>query len=160
MARAQYEPRLGDTVEDAQRQAIGRIMGFVGPYVQVRPIDGGREWDALRDSLQPVPLTALLSAGVAAANARSRSESSIVNQPIPVPFGLTRMRPFPDAAVLVPATVVLDLTTQTGRWLGPDGLDIPALDRHKRSETSKETKTRTSLDGTPDEGMDQQGDSD
>ncbi|MET9558728.1 putative ATP-grasp-modified RiPP [Streptomyces tauricus] len=103
VAGVQYEPCVGDTVEDAWRL--------------------------------PVPLT-------------------------DVPFGLTRMRPFPGAAVLVPATVVLDRKTQTARWLGPDGSDIPVMDRHKRSETSKETKTRTSLDGTSDEGGDQQGDSD
>ncbi|MEV2193516.1 putative ATP-grasp-modified RiPP [Streptomyces phaeochromogenes] len=83
-----------------------------------------------------------------------------MTEPSAVPFGLSRMRPFPDAVVLDPATVVLDPETQTGRWLGPDGLDIPELDRHKRSETSKETRTKTSLDGSPDEGGDQQGDSD
>ncbi|MFS8200612.1 putative ATP-grasp-modified RiPP [Streptomyces sp. CWNU-52B] len=203
---AQYKPGLGDTVEDTQRQAIGRVMGFVGPYVQVRPVDGGREWDALPDRLRPVPLTKMLSVGVAAANARSlggataavnapfpldtmpmrattalllakdsekelrragptttksdKNEEDLVSKQVTVPFGLTRMRPFPDGAVLAPALVVLDPKTQIGRWLGPDGLDIPELDRHKRSETSKETKTKTSLDGNPDERGDQQGDSD
>lgn len=76
------------------------------------------------------------------------------------PWGLTRMKPFPAAAVLTGATVVLDADRQVGRWIGPDGLDVPELDRHKRSETCKETKTKTSLDGTTDEGSDQSGDSD
>lgn len=76
------------------------------------------------------------------------------------PWGLTRMKPFPAAAVLTAATVVLDADRQVGRWVGPDGLDVPELDRHKRSETCKETKTRTSLDGATGEGSDQQGDSD
>lgn len=88
------------------------------------------------------------------------SEEDLMIESTVVPFGLTRMRPFPDSVVLTPATVVLDPESQTGRWLGPDGLDIPASERHKRSETSKETKTKTSLDGNPDEGGDQQGDSD
>ncbi|MGW0824076.1 putative ATP-grasp-modified RiPP [Streptomyces sp. NPDC002845] len=88
------------------------------------------------------------------------NEEDLVSEPTAVPFGLTRMRPFPDAVVLGPATVELDPETQTGRWVGPDGVGIPELDRHKRSETSKETKARTSLDGNPDEGEDQQGDSD
>ena len=88
------------------------------------------------------------------------NEENLVPEPSAAPFGLTRMRPFHAAVVLGPATVVLDPKTQTGRWLGPDGLGIPALDRHKRSETSKETRTKTSLDGSPDEGGDQQGDSD
>jgi putative ATP-grasp target RiPP len=77
-----------------------------------------------------------------------------------VPWGVTRMRPYPDTAVLPAAEVVLDPATQTGRWIGPDGLGIPLTARHKKSETSKETKTKTSLDGTQDEGSDQEGDTD
>ena len=77
-----------------------------------------------------------------------------------IPWGVTRMRPYPAAVVLPAATVVLDPTTQTGRWIGPDGLDIPVMDKHKKSETSNETKMKTSLDGEPDEGSDQEGDSD
>jgi len=88
------------------------------------------------------------------------NEENLVTESTTVPFGLSRMRPFPYAVVLGSATVVLDPKTQTGRWLGQDGLDITELDRHKRSETSKETKTKTSLDGSADEGGDQQGDSD
>ncbi|WP_055548904.1 putative ATP-grasp-modified RiPP [Streptomyces kanamyceticus] len=70
------------------------------------------------------------------------------------------MRPYPDTVVLPAADVVLDPETQTGRWVGPDGLDVPVLDRHKRSETNKETTTKTSLDGETDEGSDQEGDTD
>ncbi|SHI25287.1 putative ATP-grasp-modified RiPP [Streptomyces sp. 3214.6] len=76
------------------------------------------------------------------------------------PWGLSRMKPFPASAVLSAATVVLDPESQTGRWVGPDGLSVPCMDRHKRSETSKETATKTSLDGNTDQGSDQQGDSD
>lgn len=77
-----------------------------------------------------------------------------------VPWGVTRMRPYPDTVVLPAADVTLDPTTQIGRWVDPDGLDIPGMDRHKRSETSKETSTKTSLDGNTDQGSDQSGDSD
>ncbi|MFE4828881.1 putative ATP-grasp-modified RiPP [Streptomyces sp. NPDC056672] len=76
------------------------------------------------------------------------------------PWGLTRMRPFPPGSRISHAVVVLDTETQTGRWLDTEGNPVPVLDRHKRSETSKETKPRTSLDGTPDEGSDQSGDTD
>ncbi|WP_328285708.1 putative ATP-grasp-modified RiPP [Streptomyces sp. GQFP] len=76
------------------------------------------------------------------------------------PWGLTRMRPFPETAVAAAATVELDPESQTGRWIGADGLALPSLERHKRSETSSETKTKTSADGNIDEGSDQQGDSD
>ncbi|GGV57008.1 hypothetical protein GCM10010245_90030 [Streptomyces spectabilis] len=76
------------------------------------------------------------------------------------PWGVKRMRPFPDAVVLPAARVVLDPVTQTGRWVDEDGVAVPVLGRHKRSETSKETKAKTSLDGNPDEGTDQEGDTD
>jgi hypothetical protein len=69
-----YQPKLGDLVEDTSARRIGRVMGFVGPYVQLRPIDGGREWDTRPGNLHPTTLTKALSAGVAAANARSRGE--------------------------------------------------------------------------------------
>lgn len=78
----------------------------------------------------------------------------------PRPWGLTRMRPFPETAVAATATVELDPESQTGRWIGPDGLKLPSLERHKRSETSSETTTKTSADGNIDEGSDQQGDTD
>ncbi|MFF7655037.1 putative ATP-grasp-modified RiPP [Streptomyces sp. NPDC007983] len=77
-----------------------------------------------------------------------------------VPWGLTRMRPYPEAAVCPAAQVVLDPGTQTGRWIGSDGLGVPFRGKHKRSETSKETQTKTSLDGNPDQGSDQEGDTD
>ncbi|MFI9340294.1 putative ATP-grasp-modified RiPP [Streptomyces sp. NPDC052773] len=76
------------------------------------------------------------------------------------PWGIGRMRPFPATAFLPAVRAVLDAGTQTALWVGPDGVPAPGLDRHKRSETSKETATRTSLDGTPDQGSDQQGDND
>jgi putative ATP-grasp target RiPP len=76
------------------------------------------------------------------------------------PWGLSRMRPFPESAVVPAGRVELDAWTQTGRWVGEDGAAVPVLDRHKRSETSKETSTRTSLDGNSDAGSDQEGDSD
>ncbi|MBX9392830.1 hypothetical protein K4749_04315 [Streptomyces sp. TRM72054] len=50
------------------------MMGFEGPYVQLRPVGGGREWDAKPENLKPVTVSEGLSAAVAAANARSRGE--------------------------------------------------------------------------------------
>ncbi|MFR9722445.1 putative ATP-grasp-modified RiPP [Streptomyces sp. MS19] len=70
------------------------------------------------------------------------------------------MRPFPEAVVLPSVEVILDPATQTGRWIAPDGGDLPLTGKHKRSETSKETATKTSPDGTPDQGTDQEGDTD
>lgn len=65
---------LGDTVEDTGSMKIGKVMGFEGPYVQLRPIGGGREWDCVLGKLRRLSLAEALSAGVAAANARSRGE--------------------------------------------------------------------------------------
>ncbi|MFJ6657671.1 putative ATP-grasp-modified RiPP [Streptomyces sp. NPDC091377] len=77
------------------------------------------------------------------------------------PYGLTRMKPFPGStATEEAATAVLDPDTQTAIWTGTDAHGLPTLDRHKRSQTVKETRTQTSLDSTPDEGSDQQGEQD
>jgi hypothetical protein len=48
-------------------------MGHEGPYFQLRPVGGGREWDA-SGPLRPPTDAERLSAGVAMANARSRGE--------------------------------------------------------------------------------------
>ncbi|MFE6287689.1 hypothetical protein [Streptomyces sp. NPDC057877] len=68
------EPRIGDTVRDTDTGKIGQVMGFQGPYIQLRPIGGGVEWDAYPANLRPVSPSEALSAGVSAANARSRGQ--------------------------------------------------------------------------------------
>jgi hypothetical protein len=47
-------------------------MGHEGPYLQVRPFGGGREWDAEPDHLRILSQDELLRVLVAEANARSR----------------------------------------------------------------------------------------
>ncbi|MFZ3570615.1 hypothetical protein ACOKM5_27165 [Streptomyces sp. BH097] len=37
---------VGALVVDEDTQRVGRVMGREGPYVQLRPPGGGREWDA------------------------------------------------------------------------------------------------------------------
>lgn len=69
-----YRPNLGDAVEDTEPGRIGRVMGFEGPYVQLRPVGGGREWDARPENLRPVTDAQALRSAVAVANARSRGE--------------------------------------------------------------------------------------
>ncbi|MBP5876750.1 hypothetical protein F3K37_20305 [Streptomyces sp. LBUM 1477] len=66
--------RLGALFEDTKAGRIGKVMGFVGPYVQMRPIGGGREWDTRPGRLRPVTVSEALRVGAAAANARSRGE--------------------------------------------------------------------------------------
>ncbi|GEC06580.1 hypothetical protein SSP24_42350 [Streptomyces spinoverrucosus] len=69
-----YKPLLHETVEETVTRKVGKVMGFEGPYVQLRPVGGGREWDAKPENLKPVTVSEGLSAAVAAANARSRGE--------------------------------------------------------------------------------------
>ncbi|WTR12336.1 hypothetical protein OHA44_04980 [Streptomyces sp. NBC_00144] len=53
---------------------VGIVMGHEGPYLQLRPLGGGREWDADPARVRPVGPAELLQARVTEANARSRSE--------------------------------------------------------------------------------------
>lgn len=65
-------PAVGEAVHDTVRDRVGRVMGHVGPYIQLRPLAGGLEWDAHPDHLRLLTPAELLSALVADANARSR----------------------------------------------------------------------------------------
>jgi len=73
---ATYTPQLGDTVEDTRRKRVGKVMGFEGPYVQLRPIGGGIEWDAGSDELRPLTLTEALSATMHATTALVLDENA------------------------------------------------------------------------------------
>ncbi|GAA2648425.1 hypothetical protein [Streptomyces vastus] len=68
-----YTPEIGDFVWDEATGKVGRVMDRVGPYWQLKPPGGGREWDAC-GPLRPATAAERLSAGVALANARSRGE--------------------------------------------------------------------------------------
>ncbi|GGL87836.1 hypothetical protein GCM10010129_34590 [Streptomyces fumigatiscleroticus] len=70
-------PPPGAAVRDTASGRIGIVMGHEGPYLQLRPLDGGREWDADPDSVRPVGPAELMHARVAAANARSRADLGI-----------------------------------------------------------------------------------
>ncbi|WP_019074463.1 hypothetical protein [Streptomyces hokutonensis] len=70
---SEFTPEVGDLVFDVATCRVGRVMGHEGPYWQLRPTGGGREWDT-SGPLRPPTDTERLSAGVALANARSRGE--------------------------------------------------------------------------------------
>ncbi|QFQ96915.1 hypothetical protein F9278_12580 [Streptomyces phaeolivaceus] len=70
-----YAPRVGDLVWDGATRRVGEVKGIEGPYWQLRPVGGGREWDA-SGPLRPATADERLSAGVALANARSRGAAS------------------------------------------------------------------------------------
>lgn len=68
-----YTPEIGDLVWDEATRKVGQVMDGVGPYWQLKPPGGGREWDA-QGPLRPATAAEKLSCDVAMANARSRGE--------------------------------------------------------------------------------------
>ncbi|WP_299536577.1 hypothetical protein [uncultured Streptomyces sp.] len=66
-------PRLGAVVVDAGVQGrIGEFRGVSGPYWSLRPLGGGREWEAEPAIVRPATPEERMRAGVARDNARSR----------------------------------------------------------------------------------------
>ncbi|WP_329024164.1 hypothetical protein [Streptomyces sp. NBC_00690] len=63
---------IGQTVRDLQRDRVGVVMARLGPYLQLRPLGGGRAWDADPVHLQRLNDLEELSARIAEINARSR----------------------------------------------------------------------------------------
>ncbi|GGJ57253.1 DUF7848 domain-containing protein [Streptomyces brasiliensis] len=57
-----YDPRTGK---------VGEFRGKAGPYVMLRPVGGGREWEADPGLIRPATQEERVAAGVRAANARS-----------------------------------------------------------------------------------------
>ncbi|MEK8173027.1 hypothetical protein NKH77_40540 [Streptomyces sp. M19] len=50
---------------------VGEVMGYIGTRVCLRPLGGGREWEAAPDRLEPVPPEEVLRLKVQVANDRS-----------------------------------------------------------------------------------------
>jgi hypothetical protein len=65
-------PSTGSFAVDTRTNRIGQVMGCEGPYVQLRPPTGGREWDVPLDALRPARTAEELSARVGELNKQSR----------------------------------------------------------------------------------------
>ncbi|WP_439940039.1 hypothetical protein [Streptomyces sp. BBFR115] len=63
-------PALRAVMVDSRTGRIGRVMGNEGPYVQLRPLNGGREWDVPPDQLRAPTPAEEMSVKVAVANGR------------------------------------------------------------------------------------------
>jgi hypothetical protein len=63
-------PDAGALVVDRRSGKVSVVMGHVGPYVQLRPPCGGREWDVPPEDVRSPTPTEELSAKVAVANRR------------------------------------------------------------------------------------------
>ncbi|MFD7991911.1 hypothetical protein [Streptomyces mexicanus] len=67
-------PPVGSYALDVRTGRVGVVMGREGPYVQLRPLGGGREWDCAPEQVRAATPAERLSAATAYANARSRGE--------------------------------------------------------------------------------------
>ncbi|WP_240659811.1 hypothetical protein [Streptomyces sp. WAC 01529] len=47
----QTRPGIGELAKDNAKGRVGVVMGKVGGRVQIRPIGGGTEWDAMPDNV-------------------------------------------------------------------------------------------------------------
>ncbi|WP_353479686.1 hypothetical protein [Streptomyces sp. ALI-76-A] len=83
----------GTLVYDPQTRKVGEYQDRTGPYVILRPVGGGREWQADPARVRAATREERLSAGVRAANDRSREgratppppAAEADRPPVPVP---------------------------------------------------------------------------
>ncbi|MFE7836404.1 hypothetical protein ACFU53_10200 [Streptomyces sp. NPDC057474] len=68
------EPPVGTYAVDTRTGMVGLVMGHEGPYIQLRPVGGGREWDCAPETVRAATTTERLRAATAYENARSRGE--------------------------------------------------------------------------------------
>ncbi|MGW2366574.1 hypothetical protein ACWCZ5_13460 [Streptomyces sp. NPDC001667] len=68
----QPPPETGTFVIDTRTDRVGQVMGSEGPYIQLRPPHGGKEWEARPDAVRAVTRSELLSAKVRQVNAAER----------------------------------------------------------------------------------------
>ncbi|MBW1601602.1 hypothetical protein JJV70_05660 [Streptomyces sp. JJ66] len=65
-------PQTGTAARDTVSNRVGIVMAYEGALAFLRPLLGGREWDADPAHLVPLSRGELLRAHVAELNARSR----------------------------------------------------------------------------------------
>jgi len=68
------KPPIGSYAVDIRTGQVGMVMGHEGPYVQLRPLGGGKEWDCEPEKVRTATAIERLRAATAHANARSRGE--------------------------------------------------------------------------------------
>jgi len=77
----------GALLYDPATDKVGEYQDKSGPYALLRPVGGGREWQADPGSLRPATDAERLRAGVRAANARTHTDApflvAVTPQPAP-----------------------------------------------------------------------------
>lgn len=71
----------GTLVYDPHTRKVGEYRGTAGPHVMLRPVGGGREWEADPASVRAATPEERLSAEVRAANDRSRPSADVSRPP-------------------------------------------------------------------------------
>ena len=51
---SQSHPNVGALVSDQATHRVGVYMGKAGPFAMLRPVGGGKEWEARPEDLCPV----------------------------------------------------------------------------------------------------------
>ncbi|MFG3424334.1 hypothetical protein [Streptomyces californicus] len=69
----QTRPGIGELAKDTAEGCVGVVMGEVGGRVQMRPIRGGAEGDAMPDNVVTPSAREELSARLAIRNANTRA---------------------------------------------------------------------------------------
>lgn len=70
--RTQTQFPVRTLMVDKRNDQVGLVIGHTGPYVQLRPPQGGEEWDVPPGELRRPTQAEELSAKVAVANGRWR----------------------------------------------------------------------------------------
>jgi len=68
---AETAPERGALVYDPGTQRVGEYRDTTGPYAMLRPVGGGREWQADPERIRPATADERLAAALKAANKRS-----------------------------------------------------------------------------------------
>ncbi|MFF9604253.1 hypothetical protein ACF1GY_18495 [Streptomyces sp. NPDC014684] len=68
----QTRPGIGELAKDTASGRIGVLMDEVGARVQIRPVSGGVEWDAMPDNVVAPTAREVLSARLAIKIGNSR----------------------------------------------------------------------------------------
>lgn len=72
-SKQQTRPGIGELAKDTALGRIGVVMGEVGGRVQIRPVGGGMEWDAMPGNVVTLSAREELSARLAIRNGITRS---------------------------------------------------------------------------------------
>ncbi|KPI04365.1 hypothetical protein OK074_4682 [Actinobacteria bacterium OK074] len=68
MAKQINPPEPGSVLYDVDSRKVGEFQAKAGPYFMLRPLGGGREWEADPAAVRPATAMELLSAKVKAVN--------------------------------------------------------------------------------------------